>query len=120
MMTGCGKPWCRNKYCKTSNPDEVKSVSPVTATRGLVDAVFTTTTTTTPNTAPFYFCTDQTGQQRRGIAEMLAAQPTSQTGKSYEMPWCVAAVEATGDLDAAREWLGQWAVAREEARNGNS
>lgn len=111
MMTGCGKPWCRNKYCKTANPDEVKGAS-ISATRPLLDTV----SFTTPNTAPFYFCTDQTGQQRRGLAEMLAAQP-AQPGKSYELPWCVAAVEATGDLEGAREWLGQWGVAREESRS---
>lgn len=67
---------------------------------------------------PFYFCTDETSQRRRVLAEMLAAEGATPAtgGKSYELPWCVAAVEAGGgSLDKAREWLVNWAPAREES-----
>lgn len=121
MMTGCGKPWCQNEYCKTgkqsisgssqpsmSAADISKTVQPLVRAANL--------TRDTPNTAPFYFCTDQVGQQRRSLAEMLATQGTVSDGRTYDMAWCVASVEATaGNPEKAREWLANWAPAKGEA-----
>lgn len=75
---------------------------------------------TGPHTAPFYFCTDQSSQQRRGIADMIAAEDHgSAGGRTYSLPWCVAAVETVGgDADKAREWLENWAPAQEEGALG--
>jgi hypothetical protein len=125
LMTGCGKPWCQNEYCKTgkqhrlsSNTGDGGSASMSAAqilalVRPLIDAV--NLRRDAPNTAPFYLCTDQVGQQRRTLAEMLAAEGTISGGKAYDLPWCVAAVEATGgNLDKAREWLTNWAPAKDE------
>ncbi|KAK6811389.1 hypothetical protein RU639_012883 [Aspergillus parasiticus] len=130
MMTGCGKPWCQNEYCKNGRharqtssipmnvtPLESMSVANILATiKPLVDAICLQSGNL--NTAPFYFCTDQLGQQRRILAEMLAAEGSVASGKEYDLPWCVASVEATGgDLSKAREWLENWAPAKnEEAR----
>lgn len=124
MMTGCGKPWCQNVYCKTgksnnninnTQPTTMSAASILAATRPLIDAV-NFEPESTPNTAPFYFCTDQTGQQRRTMAEMLAVEGAVTTGgKTYDLAWCVAAVEATGgNLDRAKEWLDNWAPAKGE------
>ncbi|KJJ34656.1 ubiquitin fusion degradation protein [Aspergillus flavus AF70] len=130
MMTGCGKPWCQNEYCKNGRrarqpssipmnvtPLESMSVANILATiKPFVDAICLQSGNL--NTAPFYFCTDQLGQQRRILAEMIAAEGSVASGKEYDLPWCVASVEATGgDLSKAREWLENWAPTKnEEAR----
>ena len=83
------------------------------AVRPLLDAV--NLQGDAPNTALFYFCTDQAGQQRRIAAEMLSAEGAVADGKTYALPWCVSAVETTaGNLDKAREWLENWAPAQGE------
>jgi hypothetical protein len=51
-------------------------------------------------------------QQRRGVAEMMAAE-TGLKGEKYTFNWCVAALEAEGGkIDLAREWLKNWAPTR--------
>lgn len=122
MMTGCGKPWCQNEYCKTGKQakqqtsEQTASMSAaniLTTVRPLVNAI--SFQADTPNTAPFYFCADQTGQQRRSLAEMIAAEGAITDGKTYDLAWCIAAVEATGEsLEKAKEWLENWAPAQGE------
>ncbi|THC97253.1 hypothetical protein EYZ11_003255 [Aspergillus tanneri] len=134
MMTGCGKSYCQNEYCKNGRQARLSSESnrgtgPNTITppplstsaatilatvRPLIEAL--NLRSDQPNTAPFYFCTDQVGQQRRILAEILATEVTMTGGdKSYDLPWCIAAVEAAGsDLNKAREWLENWAPAQGE------
>ncbi|KAF7591753.1 hypothetical protein BBP40_001133 [Aspergillus hancockii] len=127
MMAGCGKPWCQNEYCKNgrqarNSPSMSKNNTPLesmsianvlTRVRPLINAI--SLQSDTPHAAPFYFCTDQTGQQRRTLAEMIAAEGITTGGKGYTLPWCVAAVEATGgDLTKAREWLENWAPGKYE------
>jgi len=72
------------------------------------------------NTAPFYFCTDEASQQRRTLAEMIAAEGAvlgGGGGKTYDIEWCIAALEAVnGDLDKAREWLNNWAPSKGEVK----
>ncbi|OJJ76771.1 hypothetical protein ASPBRDRAFT_112963 [Aspergillus brasiliensis CBS 101740] len=123
MMSGCGKPWCQNEYCKTGKQARPSSTSGAAAPMGapailaavrpLLDAV--NLRGDAPNSAPFYLCTDQVGQQRRIAAEMLSAEGAVADGKIYALPWCVSAVETTaGNLDKAREWLENWAPAQGE------
>lgn len=124
MMTGCGKAWCQNEYCRTGKQQqnntntnsELPSTSAaniLTLVHPLLDAV--TFQPDTRNIAPFYFCTDQTGQQRRVLADMIAAEGAVTGGKTYELAWCVAGVEAAGgNLDRARKWLENWAPAMGE------
>jgi hypothetical protein len=83
MMSGCGKPWCQNEYCKTGKQARPSSTSGASAPLGaaailaavrpLLDAV--NLRGNAPNTAPFYLCTDQTGQQRRIAAEITTLAP---------------------------------------------
>ena len=121
MMTGCGKAWCRNKYCKTgssgtdSPPLPTSAASILAAARPLINALDLDPKSGSPNTAPFYLCADQAGQQRRIIAELIAAEGPGAGGKTYDLPWCIAAVEtAGGDIEKSREWLENWAPARGE------
>lgn len=124
LMTGCGKPWCQNAYCKTgklktrtqtqTGAVTSMSVADITKlTRPLVEPV--NVNPDIPNTAPFYFCTDEAGQQRRNLAEMIVAEGVAGVGKAYDLAWCVAGAEAAGgDLEKMREWLGKWAPAKGE------
>lgn len=122
MMTGCGKPWCQNEYCKTGKQTKQQTSQPtasmsaaniLTTVRPLLNAI--TFQPDTLNTAPFYFCADQSGQQRRSLAEIIAAEEAMTDGKTYGLAWCIAAVEATGgNLEKAKEWLENWAPAQGE------
>ncbi|CEJ55251.1 hypothetical protein PMG11_01519 [Penicillium brasilianum] len=120
LMTGCGKPWCQNGYCKTgkqktqTDPVVAMSVAEITKViRPLVEPV--NVNPDVENTAPFYFCTDETGQHRRNLAEMIAAEGAAGVGKAYDLAWCVAGAEAAGgDLEKTREWLAKWAPAKGE------
>ena len=122
MLTGCGKLWCRNEYCKTGRANlsnvgsekalENPSVNPKDAlalVKPLIEAV--SVRPGLVNTAPLFFCTDETTQHRRTMADMLAIQEDGQ----YESGWCIAAVEFTsGNLEKAHEWLGNWAPKKSE------
>ncbi|KAJ5942790.1 hypothetical protein N7516_002958 [Penicillium verrucosum] len=117
MMTGCGKPWCQNEYCKTAKqqmasdsgpPATMSVVEIMKLTRPLVEAL--NTQPDVPNTAPLYLCADETSQHRRNLAELIAVESNEGNDKVYDLPWCIAAAEAAGgDLEKAREWLSKWA-----------
>lgn len=107
MMTGCGKRWCRNEWCKTgrvnaaleAKPSSAQAVLPLI--KPLMDAFRDTQT-------PMYFCVDESNQRRRVLAEMLAGE------KVWDVEWCIAACEAEGPSpDKAHEWLMNWAPMRE-------
>ncbi|KAJ2990649.1 hypothetical protein NUW58_g2841 [Xylaria curta] len=107
MMTGCGKRWCRNHWCKTGRTNaalEAKGFSAqavLPLIKPLMDAFRDTH-------MAIYFCVDEANQRRRGLAEMLAGE------NAWDLEWCVAACEAEGpNLDKAREWLMNWAPMKE-------
>ncbi|KAJ5143065.1 uncharacterized protein N7515_001852 [Penicillium bovifimosum] len=121
MMTGCGKSWCQNEYCKTgkqkaasdSNSAAMSVAEIMKITRPLVDAL--NLQPNSSNTAPLYLCVDETSQHRRNLAELIAAESAGESNKSYDLPWCIAGAEATGgSLEKTREWLSKWAPTRGE------
>lgn len=110
FVTGCGKPGCKNEYCKAGR----KNLGLPVAGTSMKDAL--------PMVKPLleglngdealHFCTDEKMQQRRGVAEMMAAE-TGLKGEKYAFNWCIAALEAEGGkIDLAREWLKNWAPMR--------
>ena len=118
LVTGCGKPWCHNEFCKIGRKardlpsnitmkDGMPMVKPVLEALAKGDIL-----------SPLHFCVDESSQKRRVLAEMLAADETVGFGKGgYSFEWCLGALEAEkGDLDAARKWLQDWAPARSEER----
>ncbi|QIW95579.1 hypothetical protein AMS68_001097 [Peltaster fructicola] len=118
LVSGCGKAWCKNEYCKTgrthlglSSPTTTKDALPMIKT--LVDSSILPS-----SGVALHFCVDESSQKRRTLAEMIAAEDGGVTGKSgYSFEWCLAALEAeNGDLDAARQWLKYWAPTRREGR----
>ncbi|EGS20171.1 uncharacterized protein CTHT_0046790 [Thermochaetoides thermophila DSM 1495] len=102
LMSGCGKKWCGNEYCKTGRknlglpPKGEKAAEAMQIVKGLMEGVYDT-----HREGSVWFCVDEASQKRRKIAEMLAAEGV------YELEWCVAAVEAEGgSLERARGVVG--------------
>ncbi|CAL3968930.1 hypothetical protein PZA11_004884 [Diplocarpon coronariae] len=103
LISGCGKTWCRNEFCKTAKAKLGSSAAVPTAqlallmVKPLVDAVADRSTS-------MYFCVDEGSGKRRALAEMLAAEGV------YELEWCVAGCEAeNGYSEKVRTWLSYWA-----------
>lgn len=106
LITGCGKPWCANEFCKTARSKVDESI-PTLTTKDALPIVKPLMDTLADRGAPIYFCVDDSLQRRRKTAEMLAAE------KVYDLEWCIAACEAeSGNLDGARQWLQNWAPKR--------
>lgn len=106
LMTGCGKSHCANTWCKTGRSNaglEAKSSSSRDAL-ALVKPLLANI----PNLdEPLYFCTDETSQKSRKLAEMVSAEGI------WDVEWCIAAAEAErGELGSMREWLQAWAPSR--------
>ncbi|KAI4115083.1 MAG: hypothetical protein LQ338_007909 [Usnochroma carphineum] len=132
FLTGCGKEWCRNEYCKSGRKnmglEAVEGSKEAGARiRELLDKGLVS------------FCTDEGSQRRREVGEMVAAErgegdgvvvgkvrgeeglgegkEEGVKGGGYEVEWCVNALEVEGgDLLKARGWLKDWAPTREESR----
>ena len=129
LLTGCGQHWCRNEYCKigrkslciTREGQTISSKEALAMIKPILEGLKN-------GSVPVHFCTDETSQKRRILAEMVAAEgdaggkgkgkerETLMGGSGYELEWCVAALEvASGDLDRARAWLRDVAPTRAEA-----
>jgi len=129
VMSGCGKPWCQNKYCKTGGTNAHPGSPQATVTakdalpmiKPLVDSAVTR--------EPVFFCVDEASQRRRAMAEMMATTDAAMANgnsdadgeeKSYELEWCIAALEAEhNDMGKAREWLKGRAPGRGEVMGSN-
>lgn len=106
LMAGCGKAWCTNPYCKTAK-SKVGKPEAALSTKDALPLVQPLMATLGDKSKEIYFCVDAASQKRRKLAEMLAGE------RIYDLEWCVAALEAeSGNLDAARTWLQNWAPKR--------
>lgn len=118
MLSGCGKAWCKNDFCKTGRKNSglpeagtsTKDALPLS--KPFVDA------SVKDVGSPFHFCVDDQSQKRKELALMLAAEYDTQFGQQgYDIAWCVGALEAEkGSLEKAKQWLTGWAPRREEER----
>lgn len=108
LMSGCGKAWCANEWCKTGRKNlglEAKG----TAAAGLMAEVKPLVADVDDRSKPMQFCVDEGGQKRRLVAEVLASEGI------WDLEWCIAAAESEGpNMDKAREWLRNWAPAKGE------
>ncbi|KAK3064504.1 hypothetical protein LTS18_006626 [Coniosporium uncinatum] len=119
LLTGCGKGWCGNEFCKTAKANAGVAAS-VSSTKDAVPMVKPFLDGLASGATPLHFCVDEGSQRRRRTAEMMAAESSSSQPsampsgeKAYAFEWCVAALEAEGgDLDRARAWLRNWAPAK--------
>ena len=106
LISGCGKTWCKNEYCKTAKAKSGKG-GPAISAQTALPMVKPLTDTISNKSAPMYFCVDEGSQKRRVLAEMLAGEGI------FDFEWCVAAFEAEGgNLEGARTWLQNWAPKR--------
>lgn len=136
LMTGCGKAWCRNEFCRTgrshvlsdaaaatSSSSSSLSMSPIPSqalqTKDALVLIkpFVENLTHVAEDgryeSPLHFCVDEQSQRRRELAVVLAAEGGDH---GYDLEWWVAALEAEGGhVEQAREWLRNWAVKRGEA-----
>lgn len=110
LVTGCGKQWCANPFCKIGRVnagigkagDAISTKDAVLMAKPLMNGIADTH-------EPLYFCVDEGSQKRKILAGLLAEEGV------YELEWCVAACEAAGgDLDQARRWLRDWAPEHDE------
>ncbi|KAH7400752.1 ubiquitin fusion degradation protein-like protein [Phaeosphaeria sp. MPI-PUGE-AT-0046c] len=117
LLTGCGKSWCRNEYCRSGRKNlgqEDKSVP----TKDAIPLVkpFLEGMDGRGYSTPLHFCVDERGQKNRTLAEMMTAEKGIEGKGGYGLEWCVAALEAEGgDLDKGRNWLKGFAPQRSEA-----
>ncbi|KAJ2895176.1 ubiquitin fusion degradation protein [Zalerion maritima] len=106
LMTGCGKKWCSNKWCKTGRKNLGLEPKPSNAAAALKEVKPFVAAALDPGQA-MSFCTDETNQRNRTVAESIAADRT------WAVEWAVAACEAEkGDAGKARDWLGRYAPTR--------
>jgi len=118
MLSGCGKIWCKNEFCKTGRKNSglpeagtsTKDALPLS--KPFVDA------SVKDMGSPLHFCVDDQSQKRKDLALMLAAEYDTPFGRQgYDVVWCVGALEAEkGDLEKAKQWLTGWAPRRDEER----
>ena len=130
LLTGCNQPSCRNAFCKTgrksldllSEGQTISSKDALVMIKPMMDGL-------QDSKGGISFCTDEAGQRRRTLADMIAAEgvidvkgkskanATGSGGSGYEVEWCIAALEAEGgDLDRGRNWLKDYAPRRAEGR----
>jgi hypothetical protein len=117
LLTGCGKGWCRNEYCRSGRKNlgqEDKSV-PTKEAIPLVKP-FLEGMDGRGYSTPLHFCVDERSQKNRTLAEMMTAEKGIEGKGGYGLEWCAAALEAEGgDLDRGRSWLKGFAPQRSEA-----
>lgn len=117
LLTGCGKAWCRNEYCRAGRKNlgqgdkSVPTKEAIPLVKPFLDGMDGRGYST-----PLHFCVDERSQKCRTLAEMLGAERGIEGKGGYGEEWCLAALEAeSGDLDRARSWLKGWAPQRSEA-----
>jgi hypothetical protein len=116
LLTGCGKPWCKNEFCRTGRKNTGLGDQAV-ATKDAIPLVkpFLEGLDGRGYATPLHFCTDEGSQRRRAVAHMLSAETVIEGKGGYDLEWCVAALEAEGgDLEKARGWLKGFAPQRSE------
>lgn len=117
LLSGCGKDWCRNEFCKTGRAKQSEDgVMGALSTKDAMPLVRPLIQGLLKGETPLHFCVDEASQKRRVLAGMLAAEGQDRPGaKRYGPAWCVAALEAEGgNLDKARDWLRDYAPSVEE------
>ncbi|KAI9732667.1 MAG: hypothetical protein M1834_004004 [Cirrosporium novae-zelandiae] len=128
LLTGCRNSWCRNEFCKSGRANMGVDLEGTTiSTKNALPMIKPFVDGVTGTQMPLHFCVDEASQQRRDLAELLAAEGSQdEKGKgklqdddasadSYDFEWCVAALEVEGnDLNKARTWLQNWAPSRKE------
>lgn len=121
LLTGCGRAWCGNVYCRSGRtnlhlPANISTKEALPMINPFLDGLSMKKEVGGDRT-PLHFCTDEGSQRRREMAAILASEDDVSGKGGYALEWCVGALEACGgDLEGARAWLRNWAPGRGEAR----
>ena len=111
LMTGCGKKWCVNEWCKTGRANKGMEKLGGSGAAAALPLVKPLLEAIGDHKEKMHFCVDEASQRRKKTAEMLAGEGV------WELEWCVAALEAEGgNLANARGWLGDWAPTKVRGR----
>ncbi|RKF57265.1 putative ubiquitin fusion degradation protein [Erysiphe neolycopersici] len=94
LVSGCGKIWCRNRYCKTAQKLNLTTKTALPLVKPLIDP---------DGLKKLHFCVDHDNNSYKIMAETLARD------NRYSLEWCIAALELQRDLDSAQTWLNNWA-----------
>lgn len=126
LITGCGKAWCRNEFCKTGRLSQINGVEGASdaatgarmQTKDASPLIKPFVQQLKEGVTPLHFCVDEASQKRRNLAGMLAAEGQQFPGaRVYGLSWCLGALEAeAGDLDKARDWLKNYAPTTDEEK----
>ena len=112
VLTGCGKPWCRNEMCKTGRKN--LGLAEIAGTKEAMAMIKPMVAGAVGSSISLAFCVDDASQRRRLLAQLLAAEEVENRG--YDLEWAVAAMEAEGgDVGKAREWLKTRAPSKGES-----
>ncbi|KAK5137531.1 hypothetical protein LTR08_008511 [Meristemomyces frigidus] len=117
LVTGCGKGWCRDEFCKTGR--KTLGLEGSVGTKEALPMIkpFLEGLTKGDGATPLHFCVDEKSQKQRTLAVMLAAEDGPMVKGGYGLEWCIGALEAAnGELDGARQWLKNWAPARADKK----
>ncbi|KIV89537.1 hypothetical protein PV10_06930 [Exophiala mesophila] len=101
LIGGCGKKWCTNaELCKTGYQNVTGKDRVITAKDGLPLLQPIMKQLAQDDTSGLSFCVDEASQNKRAVAEMLAAEGL------YDLNWCIQALEESrGNPSVARDWL---------------
>ncbi|KXS93968.1 hypothetical protein AC578_1 [Pseudocercospora eumusae] len=114
LLTGCGKTWCKNEFCKTGRKN--LDLNTNITTKDALPMIKPFLEFSQATLTPLHFCVDEKSHRQRNLAEMIAAEDSGPAGKGgFAFEWCLGALEAEGgDLDGVRVWLKNWAPTRNE------
>ena len=116
LLTGCGKTWCRNEFCKTARAALELNTNVTTKDALPMIKPYLEGLAQKPPVTPLHFCVDETSQKRRNLASLLAAELRNSPAEgNYRVEWCLGGLEAeNGELEAAKQWLKNWAPTESE------
>ncbi|KAH3668616.1 hypothetical protein OGAPHI_002370 [Ogataea philodendri] len=99
LNTGCGNTWCKNKECKSSG---------MAAFQNFVD-ILKHVKQQLMESSQYYFCVDLATVKKTMLVDMLADE------HQYDRAWICKSVQATDNVQNARNWLADHAVKLDEA-----
>ena len=106
LITGCHRPWCRNKFCATGSGTKLGMVTANETVKQTVKNLNNTQTA-------INLCVDE-GTTRKRILAQLAYEDLNGV---YDIRWCDSAAEhvgLNGNIGEVREWLIREAVRIDE------
>ncbi|KAJ2962192.1 hypothetical protein NQZ79_g2688 [Umbelopsis isabellina] len=101
LTSGCGKQWCRNKFCATGNGQPKDATEAAQALIPLIHSLQQQLKASTSNPV-LHLCVDESAARQLALAEDLHAL----VGHRYSLAWCIKAVQTEKeDIYRAKDWV---------------